>query len=79
MAKRTTLTLDDDIYRRLVEESLKRYKTTKAMSRIANELLKAGLKGEARILELVRSKKIVKTSAREFEQFRRELSKRFES
>lgn len=79
MSKRTTITLDDEVYRKLVEESLKRYKTTKAMSRIANELLKGALKGEARILDLIRSKKIAKTNAKEFEEFRRELSKRLES
>jgi len=79
MAKRTTITLDEEIYRKLVEESLRRYKTTKALSRITNELLKGALRGEARILDLIHSRKIAKTSAKEFERFRREMSKRFES
>jgi predicted CopG family antitoxin len=79
MSRRTTILLDDDIYQKLVNESLRRYKTTKAMSRVANELLKKALKGETKILDLVFSEKLAKTSAREFEAFRRELSRRLES
>jgi len=79
MSKRTTILLDDDIYEKLVRESLRRYKTTKAMSKVANELLKRALKGEAKILDLVFSEKIAKTTAREFEASRRELTKRLES
>jgi len=79
MSKRTTILLDDDIYEKLVSESLRRYKTTRAMSKVANELLKRALKGESKVLDLVFSEKLAKTSAREFEAFRRELSKRFES
>jgi len=79
MSKRTTILLDDDIYEKLVRESLRRYKTTKAMSKVANEILKRALKGEAKVLDLVFSEKLAKTSAREFEAFRREMSKRFES
>ncbi len=79
MSRRTTILLDDEIYEKLVSESMRRYKTTKAMSRVANELLKRALKGEAKVLDLVFSEKLAKTSTREFEAFRRELSKRFDS
>lgn len=79
MSRRTTILLDDDIYEKLVNESLRRYKTTKAMSRVTNELLKRALKGEAKVLDLVFSEKLAKTSTREFEAVRRDLSKRFES
>jgi predicted CopG family antitoxin len=79
MSRRTTILLDDDIYQRLVNESMRRYRTTKAMSKVANELLKSALKGEAKILDLVFSEKLAKTNVKEFETFRRELSKRFES
>jgi predicted CopG family antitoxin len=79
MSRRTTILLDDDIYEKLVTESLRRYKTTKAMSKVANELLKRALKGESKVLDLVFSEKLARTSAKEFESFRRELSKRFES
>jgi len=79
MSRRTTILLDDDIYERLVNESMRRYKTTKAMSKVANELLKRALKGEGKVLDLVFTEKLVKTNAKEFEAFRREMSKRFES
>jgi len=79
MSRRTTILLDDDIYERLVSESMRKYRTTKAMSKVANELLKRALKGEANVLNLVFSEKLAKTSAKEFQTFRRELSKRFES
>lgn len=79
MSRRTTILLDDDIYEKLVNESMRKYRTTKAMSRVANELLKKALKGETNVLELVFSKKLAKTNVKEFETFRRELSKRLES
>jgi len=79
MSKRTTIILDDELYRRLVEESVRRYRTTKAMSKVVNELLKRALMGEANILDLLLSEKIAKTSAKEFEEFRRGLSRRLES
>lgn len=79
MPRRTTILLDEDIYRRLTEESLKRYRTTKAISKVINDLLKTALKGEADILNLIFSKKVAKTSAKEFEKFRRNLSRRLES
>jgi predicted CopG family antitoxin len=79
MSRRTTILLDDDIYQRLVNESMRKYRTTKAMSKVANELLKRALKGEANVLDLVFSEKLAKTNAKECETFRRELSKRFES
>jgi len=79
MSRRTTILLDDDVYERLVRESLRRYKTTRAMSKVANELLKSAIRGETDILNLIFSEKIARTSAREFEEFRRKLSERFES
>ena len=79
MSRRTTILLDDDIYERLVNESMRKYKTTKAMSKVANELLKRALKGETKVLDLIFTEKLAKTNQKEFEIFRRELSKRFES
>jgi len=40
MPRRITVTLDDDVYRRLVEESVKRYGTVRALSKVVNELLR---------------------------------------
>jgi len=79
MTKRTTIIIDEEVYKRLVEESLKRHKTTKALSKVVNELLRRALKSEVEILNLIFSQKIAKTSAKEFEEFRRELSRRLES
>jgi predicted CopG family antitoxin len=79
MAKRTTIILHEDVYERLVQESLRRYKTTKAISKVVNEMLQASLRSEAKILSLIFSKKIAKTTSKEFEESRRQLSKRFES
>jgi predicted CopG family antitoxin len=79
MSKRTTIALDNEVYEKVVNESLKRYKTTKAMSKVVNELLRSALKGESEVLSLIFSKKIAKTSAKQFEEFRHELSQRLES
>lgn len=35
--------LDDDVYEALVRESVRRYGTVKALSRVANEILRKGL------------------------------------
>lgn len=71
--------LDEDLYSMLVETSLKKYGTVKAVSKVLNELLKEALKGRETILRLIYSDKIAKTTAKEFEEFREELSKGLES
>ncbi len=43
MPRRTTLVLDDDVYEALVRESVRKYGTVKALSRVANEVLRRGL------------------------------------
>ncbi|MBI2184858.1 MAG: hypothetical protein HYU39_07875 [Thaumarchaeota archaeon] len=78
MTKKTTVLLDDSIYGRLAEESLKKYGTTKAMSRVLNEILRKAMKDKGDIIRLIHLKKIAKTTSEEFEEFRKELSKRFE-
>lgn len=79
MAKRTTVMLDEDIYPKLVELSLKKYGTVKALSKVLNELLKDALRGREAVLRLIYSDKIAKTTSRELEEFRGELSRRLES
>lgn len=78
MTKKTTVLLDDSIYGRLAEESLKKYGTTKVMSRVLNEILRKAMKDKGDIIRLIHLKKIAKTTSEEFEEFRKELSKRFE-
>ena len=70
--------MDDDIYEKLVEESLRRYGTPRAISRVLNELLREHLSGRAELLRLIYSEKLARTTAREFQEFRRELSERVE-
>jgi len=78
MSRRTTIILDDDVYKMLVKESIERYGTAKAISRVINELLREKLSGREDLIQLLYSKKIAKVSWDEFEEFRRKLSKRLE-
>ena len=78
MVKRTTVLLDDDVYEGVVRESIRRYGTAKAISRVVNELLRRALGAKRELLELIYSEKIRELSQEEFENSRRELSKRFE-
>ena len=76
MVKRTTILLDDDVYEILVRESIKRYGTTRALSKVLNELVREALSSKRELLELIYSEKIASVSEEEFSGFRRELSKR---
>jgi len=79
MVRRTTILIDDEVYEELVKESLKRYGTVKAISKVLNDLLRDSLKGRDKLLKLIYSEKIAETTSKEFESFRRELSRRLES
>jgi hypothetical protein len=77
MPKRTTLVLNDRVYERLVNESMKRYGSARNLSKIVNDMVEAKT-AKSDIMELIYSEKLTRTSAREFEQFRRKLSTRLE-
>ncbi len=77
MPRRTTIILDDDVYEMLVRESIRRYGTARALSRVINEILRDRLSGREKLVELIYSDKIAEVSVEEFSRFRRELSKRF--
>jgi hypothetical protein len=79
MPKRTSVLLEESVYEKLVEESLRRYGTVKAISKVLNELLKDALKGKKEIIRLIYSEKVAGTTAKEFEEFRRKLSRRLEA
>ncbi|MEM3897012.1 MAG: hypothetical protein QXT57_04845 [Thermosphaera sp.] len=79
MPKRTTILLDEDVYKKIVEESLRRYGTTKALSEVVNQLIRKALRNESELLSLIFSDKIAKTTSKEFEAFRRKLSERLET
>ncbi|RLG82011.1 MAG: hypothetical protein DRO40_08705 [Thermoprotei archaeon] len=76
MPKRTTVILDDDVYENLVRESIRRYGTTRAISKVLNEILRDSLSGRRELIRLIYSEKIAEVSIEEFSEFRRELSKR---
>ncbi|RLG88669.1 MAG: hypothetical protein DRO16_04900 [Thermoprotei archaeon] len=76
MPKRTTVILDDDIYENLVRESIRRYGTTRAISKVLNEILRDSLSGRRELIRLIYSEKIAEVSIEELNEFRRELSKR---
>ena len=78
MPRRTTVILDDDVYEMLVRESVRRYGTPKALSRVLNELLKEGLKATGELLQLVYSEKLVWVGQESIQQLRREISRRLE-
>ena len=78
MVKRTTILLDDDVYEGVVRESIRRYGTAKAISKVVNELLRKALGARRELLELIYSEKVRELSQEELENFRRELSGRFE-
>lgn len=78
MPKRTTVILEDDIYERLVKESIRRYGTARALSKVLNELLRESLSGESELIQLIYSEKLAEVSQEEFEEFRRELSRGLE-
>ena len=79
MPRRTTIQLDNDVYERLVKESLTRYGTVRAISKVLNEILRKSFRDKGDILHLIYSEKVASTTAKEFERFRRDLSKRLES
>jgi len=64
MSRRTSVILDDDIYEKLVEESLKRYGTPRAISRLLNELLREQLSGRGELPHLIYPEKLARTTRR---------------
>jgi hypothetical protein len=74
MDKRTTVILERGVYDALVKESLEEYKTSKAISKVMNEILKKALRNKRGLMSLIYSKKVANTTAKEFEKFREGLS-----
>ncbi len=79
MVKRTTIMLEDEVYEKLVRESIRRYGSSRALSKVINELLKESLNAKNELLELIYSDKVATIAIEDFEAFRRESSKRIES
>ncbi len=85
MARKTTIILDDDIYIKLVNLSIKKYGSARHISKVINDLLtdilnKSGKKDPLdELRELLSGPKLAKVTPKEFEEFRKKLSERFES
>ncbi|MEM3546673.1 MAG: hypothetical protein QXU47_08010 [Candidatus Bathyarchaeia archaeon] len=79
MPRRTTVLLDEEVYEELVRESLRKYGTVKALSKVLNEILLNSIRGRNELFKLIYSEKVTETTVKEFEEFRRKLSKRLES
>lgn len=85
MARRTTLILDDEVYIRLIQESIRRYGSAKHLSRVVNEILREVFKLDSedealkKLARLLSKPKIARVTPEDMEKFREELSKRFES
>ena len=78
MPKRTTVVLDDDVYEMLVRESIRRYGTARALSKVLNELLRGEANSMRELVQLIYSEKLVWADQAEIEKLRKELSKRLE-
>lgn len=70
--------LDDDIYEKLVEESIRRYGSVRAILRVVNELLRKSLVPGDELIKLIYSEKLAEIDIRDFEEFCSKLSRRFE-
>ena len=78
MPRRTTLVLDDDVYEMLLRESIRRHGSSRALSRVANELLRKALRDIDDVARLVYAERYAKATMKEFEEFRRRLSRELE-
>ncbi len=77
MPRRTTVILDDDVYERLVKESVRRHGSVRALSRVLNELLRERLSGREDLVRLLYMDKVAEATPEDLERLRRELSRRF--
>ncbi len=74
MMKRTTVLLEGEVYDALVKESLEKYRNSKAISKVLNEIVKRTLTSRGRLSKLLHAKKFAYVDEKEFEKFRHELS-----
>jgi len=82
MPKRTTVVLQDGSYKRLVDESIKRYGTARAISKVIDSLVEESAVHSEKdndLLKLLYSKKVARTTSKDFEKERNKLSSRLEA
>jgi len=75
MIKRTTVLLEGEVYDALVRESLEKYRNSKAISKVLNEMIKRTLTSRGKLSKLLHSKKFAYVSQKDFEGFRKGLSR----
>lgn len=73
--RRTTILLEKEVYDALVKESVDEYNSSKAISKVINKILKRSLINRDRLRQLLYSKPVAKVTQKQFERFRRGLSK----
>ncbi|MHB1439271.1 MAG: hypothetical protein ACYCSO_00380 [Cuniculiplasma sp.] len=78
MQKRTTITLDRELYEELVSASVAKYGDTKHISTVLNERLRERKKDHTKLLEMAKRTKTNHLTEKEIEDFRSDLSRRFE-
>ena len=78
MVKRTTILLEEDLYEYLIKESIRKYGSSKKLSQVINELLRKTLYDKEKVIQLLSEERVAHTTAKKFEEFRRELSRRME-
>lgn len=74
MERRTTVVLEKEVYDALVKESLEEYNSSKAISKVLNKIVKRTLTNKGKLSGILHSKRLIKTTAKEFEKFRRQLT-----
>ena len=79
MQKRTTIMFERELYEDIVRESVAKYGDTKHISVVVNERLKEKKKDRSMLLEMARRTKTHHLTEKEIEDFRSELSRRFEN
>lgn len=83
MPKRTTVVIEDDTYARLVQESIQRFGSARAISRVIDAMVKennnAKKQAKKDIVKLLHSRKVAKVTQKQLERDRRELSISFEN
>jgi len=66
------------VYEELVKESMKRYGTPRAISKVINAILRRALSRTDEVIELLYSERYVKVDQKEMERLRKELSRELE-
>ena len=84
MPRRTTIIIQDDTYANLVQESIRRFGSARAISKVMDAMaietvVSKKKQNEKELVTLLRAKRVAKTTTKEFERERRELSARFEN